>query len=59
MVGHLCEVSVKFVDDLHKDNVFNNSDGSYCNCWKNPVVDQVLVPLLKARMKDMSGTDSK
>ena len=48
MVGFLCEDDVEFVDDLHKDNVFHNADGSYCNCWRNKVIDEVLVPKLEA-----------
>lgn len=51
MLGYLCEDDVDFVDEKHKDNIFQNSDGSYCNCWRNPVIDNVLVPLLMARMK--------
>ena len=47
-MGYLCDDDVKFVDDLHKDNVFSNSDGSYCNCWRNKVVDDVLVPKLES-----------
>jgi hypothetical protein len=47
MLGYLCEDSVEFVDEKHKLNVFNNSDGSYCNCWENPVVAHNLAPRLK------------
>ncbi len=46
-MGILCEDNVEFVDDLHKKNVFHNSDGSFCNCWKNRVVEEVLVPKLE------------
>jgi len=35
MMGFLCDDNVKFVDDLHTDNVFHNANGSYCNCWRN------------------------
>ena len=48
MMGFLCGDDVEFVDDLHKDNVFHNADGSYCNCWRNKVIDEVLVPKLEA-----------
>jgi hypothetical protein len=47
MVGFLCEDEVEFFDDLHQKNVFHNSDGSFCNCWRNKVVDNVLVPKLE------------
>ena len=47
VMGYLCEDDVKFVDELHGDNVFKNSDGSYCNCWRNKVVDEFLVPKLE------------
>ena len=52
MVGYPCEDSVTFVDEKHKENVFHNADGSYCNCWKNPVVTQILVPRLISRLKE-------
>jgi hypothetical protein len=51
MVGYACEDSVAFIDEKHQDNVFHNSDGSYCNCWENPVVSQSLVPQLADRLK--------
>jgi hypothetical protein len=47
MVGFLCADDVMFVDELHQKNVFQNKDGSYCNCWRNKVVDDVLVPRLE------------
>jgi len=47
-LGFLCEDDVKFVDDLHQDNIFHNADGSYCNCWKNKVIEDILVPKLEA-----------
>jgi hypothetical protein len=46
-LGFLCGDDVEYVDDLHKDNVFHNFDGSFCNCWRNKVVDEVLVPKLE------------
>lgn len=48
MMGFLCEDDVEFVDELHKNNVFHNLDGSFCNCWKNNVVEEVLVPKLES-----------
>lgn len=50
MIGYTCEDSVKFVDAKHKDNVFQNSDGSYCNCWRNHLITERLVPLLERRI---------
>jgi len=46
-LGFLCEDDVEFVDELHKDNVFHNADGSFCNCWRNKVIEDVLVPKLE------------
>ena len=48
MMGFLCEDEVEFVDELHQKNVFHNSDGSFCNCWRNKVVDEALVPKLES-----------
>ena len=48
MMGYLCGDDVKYVDKLHQDNVFRNSDGRYCNCWRNKVIDEVLVPKLES-----------
>mmetsp|Transcript_5513 Transcript_5513/g.12075 ORF Transcript_5513/g.12075 Transcript_5513/m.12075 type:complete len:140 (-) Transcript_5513:536-955(-) len=53
VMGYLCGDDVKYVDKLHQDNVFRNSDGSYCNCWRNKVIDEVLVPKLESLL---SGT---
>ena len=51
-VGFACDDSIKFIDAVHKDNVFQNPDGSYCNCWRNPVVDKILAPLLGKQFED-------
>jgi hypothetical protein len=51
-IGYVCDDSVQFEDALHTTNGFRNpGDGSYCNCWVNPIVDNVLVPELQARMR--------
>jgi hypothetical protein len=47
MMGFLCDDEVEFVDELHQKNVFHNKDGSFCNCWRNPIVEDVLVPKLE------------
>mmetsp|Transcript_18108 Transcript_18108/g.41727 ORF Transcript_18108/g.41727 Transcript_18108/m.41727 type:complete len:787 (+) Transcript_18108:230-2590(+) len=47
-IGYLCEDDVEYVDELHGDNVFKNPDGSYCNCWRNKVVEEILVPKLES-----------
>ena len=47
MMGFLCDDEVEFVDELHQKNVFKNKDGSFCNCWRNKVVEDVLVPKLE------------
>ena len=52
MIGHICEDSVKFIDALHKNNSFRNQDGSYCNCWKNTVLEDVLIPKLENLIRD-------
>lgn len=51
-LGFLCEDDVEFVDELHKNNVFQNSDGSYCNCWRNKVIEEVLVPNLETLLSN-------
>jgi len=53
VLGYLCGDNVEFVDELHTDNVFHNLDGSYCNCWRNKVIDDVLVPKLETLMSSM------
>lgn len=47
ILGFRCEDDVKFVDELHQQNVFKNSDGTFCNCWRNGVLEEVLVPKLE------------
>lgn len=51
-LGYVCDDSVEFEDELHTTNGFRNpGDASYCNCWVNPIVDNVLVPELQARIR--------
>lgn len=52
MLGYLCEDTVEFIDEKHQQNVFNNSDGSYCNCWANAVVAKSLAPRLKQTLQE-------
>ena len=47
-LGYPCPDSVPFVDKLHKNNVFQDGNGSYCNCWRNTRVDDFFVPKLEA-----------
>lgn len=54
MLGYLCEDEILFSDEKHKDNTFQKSNGEYCNCWRNPVVDDTLVPLLAERIQSSS-----
>ncbi|VEU36348.1 unnamed protein product [Pseudo-nitzschia multistriata] len=46
-MGFLCNDDVQFFDKLHRDNVFQNPDKSFCNCWRNKVIEEVLVPKLE------------
>lgn len=47
MMGYPCDDAVEFVDELHQENVFRNQDGGFCNCWRNSIVEDVLVPKLE------------
>lgn len=47
LLGYLCGDDVEYIDELQSDNVFFNPDGSFCNCWRNKVVEEVLVPKLE------------
>lgn len=51
MLGYRCEDTVAFSDAIHKGNAFQNPDGGFCNCWSNPIVQNVLVPQLLERMR--------
>lgn len=51
MLGYPCEDTVPFSDVKHKDNSFQNPDRNFCNCWRNPVVQDVLAPQLLARLR--------
>jgi hypothetical protein len=57
MMGYLCEDEVKFVDELHQKNLFRNKDGSFCNCWRNHVVEEVLVPKLERLLEQQMTSD--
>jgi hypothetical protein len=51
MMGFVCDDDVEFVDELHQKNVFHNRDGGFCNCWKNRIVEDFLVPKLEGLLK--------
>ena len=51
IVGYPCEDSVPFLDEVHKENKFQNPNGTFCNCWKNSLVDTILVPQLEKRLR--------
>jgi hypothetical protein len=57
-MGHLCEDDVQFVDARHKENVFKNPDGRFCNCWRNAVVEDHLVPNLEKRLLTVKGNQN-
>jgi hypothetical protein len=60
MVGYLCDDAVPFVDAVHQNNVFQNpNNGTYCNCWRNRVIDETLVPLLAKRMNEWAALINK
>ena len=50
-MGHLCPDTTPFVDEKHKDNVFVDADGRYCNCWKNDKIEENFVPKLNSMIK--------
>jgi hypothetical protein len=53
ILGFLCHDAVPFVDEKKTNNNFHNLDGSFCNCWRNPVIDDILAPKLEARLKGL------
>lgn len=50
-VGFVCPDSTEFLDEKHKDNVFVDEAGSYCNCWRIARVEDELVPKLDEILK--------
>jgi hypothetical protein len=50
-MGFLCDDDVEFVDELHQKNVFHNKHGGFCNCWRNRIVEDFLVPKLEVLLK--------
>lgn len=50
-VGHVCPDSTPFDDEKHRDNVFVDAEGHYCNCWRNKKVEEFYVPKLEAMLK--------
>jgi hypothetical protein len=49
-VGHECPDEVVFEDEIHRDNLFHDSRGKYCNCWVDDHVERYWVPLLEAEL---------
>mmetsp|Transcript_22047 Transcript_22047/g.25118 ORF Transcript_22047/g.25118 Transcript_22047/m.25118 type:complete len:201 (-) Transcript_22047:147-749(-) len=51
-LGYVCPDTTPFEDEKHKDNVFVDADGNYCNCWINHRVEDVYVPKLEFLLKE-------
>mmetsp|Transcript_19818 Transcript_19818/g.34124 ORF Transcript_19818/g.34124 Transcript_19818/m.34124 type:complete len:193 (+) Transcript_19818:56-634(+) len=47
LVGIPCPDDFPFSDKLHKNNVFHNEKGEFCNCWMNRKVDNYWLPKLE------------
>lgn len=47
VVGHACSATTAFDDSKHKDNIFHDENGKYCNCWIDNHVENYWVPLLE------------
>mmetsp|Transcript_15669 Transcript_15669/g.35950 ORF Transcript_15669/g.35950 Transcript_15669/m.35950 type:complete len:342 (+) Transcript_15669:3-1028(+) len=58
-VGIACPNTTEFVDKLHKDNVFVDEKGKYCNCWKNNKVELIYVPKLEKMLSEHKGRIEK
>lgn len=51
LVGIPCPDNLPFSDALHKDNVFHNEKGEFCNCWMNRKVDTYWLPKLRDALR--------
>jgi hypothetical protein len=44
-------IATPFDDEKHRENVFVDAEGHYCNCWRNKKVEEFYVPKLEAMLK--------
>ena len=58
LVGIPCPDNLPFSDALHKDNVFHNEKGEFCNCWMNRKVDTYWLPKLRDALSRFEVGDS-
>jgi hypothetical protein len=50
-MGYLCPDTTPFIDEKHKENIFMDAEGHYCNCWKNDKVEENFVPKLSSMVQ--------
>lgn len=55
LVGIPCPDDLPFSDELHKNNVFHDEKGQFCNCWMNRKVQDYWVPKLKNALKKIGN----
>jgi hypothetical protein len=51
-VGHECPSGVDFDDSIHKNNLFHDENGKYCNCWVDEHVETFWIPLLEKALAE-------
>jgi len=47
LVGIPCPDDLPFDDKRHRDNVFHDGEGNFCNCWVNRRVEGHWLPRLR------------
>ena len=53
MVGFTCPDSTIYDDKLVDKNMFLDGGGKYCNCWRNPRIDDKWVPNLEVALQQL------
>ena len=47
LVGIPCPDDLPFDDKRHKENIFHDGEGNFCNCWVNRRVEGHWLPRLR------------
>ena len=54
LVGVPCPDNLPFSDKYHKDNIFHDEKGDFCNCWMNRKVENYWLPKLRDALKTLA-----
>lgn len=54
-VGYVCPATTAVNDTLQSKNLLRDAQGRFCNCWVNDHVEQLVIPQLKAALRNANA----